>query len=396
MWLKGAKKRLAGAVLYQQNGRTLARELAASVSNPRTSSQMEQRVKWANLVSFYRGNRQWMPRAFETKKQTQSDYNKFMSLNVANSNIYLTKQQAAGGACVVGPYKITEGSLPPVEVFATDEGWGTSLYLGAAEPADTLGAWSKALLDNNAGLRLGDQISLIRVTQITSNVTGVPYIQVRAYEMILDPLSQEPVYNYMPTDIFGAVQIDESYTMGVGDSGNAGAFAFIVSRSAGGRLQVSTQSLTLVNMAEFLAEYTSDVQLQLAIQSYGETEEVFLDNANANYKSDEPTTLAVIGMTSGSDVLRAGDYFGEVGKLRNRSFEVTFNKTIEGSISNIFIDTEGPTLTATGFSKADNKITAASLQLSGSESAAHVRSIRIIIAGVTYEWGFALQRGDLD
>lgn len=390
VWLRGAKKRMGGAVLYQQAGRTLARELAAEVSNPRTNSQMQQRVKWANLVSFYRSNRLWMARAFETKKATQSDYNKLMSLNVASSHVYLTKQQAAAGACVVAAYKVTEGSLPPVEVYEVDGGFGSSLYVGDAEPSTTVGAWSKALLDNNAGLRLGDQISLIRITQTSSNITGVPYIQVRAYEMLLDPLSLEPITNYMPSDIFSAVEIDGSYTLGVTNNGNAGAFTWVVSRSQGGRLQVSTQTLTLVNMEVFLEEFTSQTQLERAIQSYGESDEVFLDNANANYKSDEPTSLAIIGMSSDGVALRPGEYVGPAEKLRNKPFEMTFNKPIEGTIEVMYVDTEGPTLTASGYSKVGTKIVATSLTLSGAAFSGAVRTIRAIIGGVTYEWGFPI------
>ncbi len=60
-------------MLYTQGGRTLQRELAPEVKNPKTPAQMGQRVKWANLVAFYRANASWMPKAFENKKATQSD-----------------------------------------------------------------------------------------------------------------------------------------------------------------------------------------------------------------------------------------------------------------------------------------------------------------------------------
>ena len=69
MWLRGASKKLGGTVLYTQGGRTLQRELAPEVKNPKTPAQMGQRVKWANLVAFYRANAGWMPKAFENKRQ---------------------------------------------------------------------------------------------------------------------------------------------------------------------------------------------------------------------------------------------------------------------------------------------------------------------------------------
>ena len=97
MWMTGTKKKLGGTVLYQAMGQTRQRELAAEISNPRTTQQMTQRVKWSNLVNLYRANRSWMKYAFETKKTNQSEYNKFMSLNVAASAIYLPKNVAAAG-----------------------------------------------------------------------------------------------------------------------------------------------------------------------------------------------------------------------------------------------------------------------------------------------------------
>lgn len=84
LWLRGSSQRLGGAVTYMLKGVQIARELAAKVDNPRTPKQMNQRVKLANVVAFYRANRPWMERlAFETKKQNWSTYNAFVSANFA-------------------------------------------------------------------------------------------------------------------------------------------------------------------------------------------------------------------------------------------------------------------------------------------------------------------------
>ena len=57
----------AGNVYYLQKGEALVREKAAEVTNPRTPSQMMQRTRLANLVNFYRANKDWMKRyAYET------------------------------------------------------------------------------------------------------------------------------------------------------------------------------------------------------------------------------------------------------------------------------------------------------------------------------------------
>ena len=177
MWLKGAKKRLGGSVLYQAMGQTRQRELASEVTNPRTESQMGQRVKWANLVNLYRANRNWMKYAYETRKSNQSEYNKFMSLNVASSRIYLPKDIANAGGCVVDAYLMTQGSLPSIEfVPAANNVYASNILVGmnAITSNTTIASFSHTVLANNPAIREGDQLSFVRMTQMTNASTGVP------------------------------------------------------------------------------------------------------------------------------------------------------------------------------------------------------------------------------
>lgn len=329
--LRGAKKRLGGAVLYQQAGRTLARELAAEVSNPRTDAQMTQRVKWANLVAFYRANKAWMRKAFEGKKPTQSDYNKFMSLNVANSNIYLTKQEAAVGSCVVGPYKITEGSLPSIEVYEDGDDWVTNLFIArdiVISASTTVAAFSQTLLDNNAGLREGDQMSFVRITQQTNNQSGTPYILVRAYEVVLSRSNNELLSSYWPIDLIEVATIGDKPALAIINNGNMGAFSIVLSRTIAGKTLVSTQWLTLVNMATMLSSYTSAAQLNLAQASYGPQTDVFLDSNAAGYATAGGAELSLMYVKVGDRIVRANEFLGPFTDLENKRLELVFNKPL--------------------------------------------------------------------
>lgn len=351
--LRGAKKRLGGAVLYQQAGRTLARELAAEVSNPRTAAQMTQRVKWASLVAFYRANKSWMRKAFEGKKPTQSDYNKFMSLNVANSNIYLTKQEAAVGSCVVGPYKITEGSLPSIEVYADSNDWVSNLFLSDDSDFDdstTVAQFSKALLDNNAGLREGDQLSFVRITQQTNNQSGTPYILVRAYEVVISRTNNELLTSYWPVDLIVSSSIEAKPALGVLNNGNMGAFSIVLSRTIAGKTMVSTQWLTLVNMATMLSTYTSAAQLNLAQASYGQQTDVFLDSNAAGYATAGGAELSLMYVKVGDRIVRANEFLGTFVSLEGKRLELVFNKPLAaGEIVDweLFGDGNGKTLEGT-------------------------------------------------
>ena len=337
MWLRGAKKKLGGTVLYTQGGRTLQRELAPEVKNPKTPAQMGQRVKWANLVAFYRANAGWMPKAFENKKATQSDYNKFMSLNASSSRIYLTKEQARQGACVVDSYRVSDGTLQPVDIFPTAKDWVTNLYLTGLDKLDattSVAAFSTALLASNAGLRSGDQLSFIRVTQLFNNTTDIPYVQVRAYELLINEQGPGLVKDFWPIELIGLGAEQETPALMVKNNNKQGGFAIIVSRTQGGRVLVSPSQITQVNMAAVISQYSSSTALQAAIDSYGRGDEVFLDNKDANAIAQKPTTLSITGISGGEQGAKIIAPGGEVdltkGGFTNNA-RVYFNQDVDGT-----------------------------------------------------------------
>lgn len=302
-WLKGAKKRLAGAVIYEAMGQTRARQLASSVTNPRTEAQMNQRIRWANAVSFYRANATWMKYAFETKKTNQSEYNKFMSLNVTTSPIALTKSAAAGGACVVAPYVITQGSLPSIEWQDAGTSLKSNIFLGSGktfEQYTTVGEFASDLILFNAGLREGDQLSLIRFSQLTNASTGYPYIIVRKYEVLLKSDSTEPLTNYLPADYLLAPGASENNAIYVNKEDRQGGFAMILSRTLGGKTYVSTQSVVIVNNETLIQQYSSSAAIAAAIESYGESQDAFLSTVSAS-----PATVLPIVNTI--NYLKIGD-----------------------------------------------------------------------------------------
>lgn len=297
MWLKGAKKRLGGTVIYQAMGQTRQRELAAEVSNPRTESQMGQRVKWANLVNIYRANRNWMKYAFETKKANQSEYNKFMSLNVADSRIYLTKPVANAGGCVVDTYIVTQGSLPSIEFVPTTNSFYRSnieLAPGTDESAISVKEFADMVVERNPALRYGDQLSFIRMTQMTNASTGVPYVVVREYEVILDPNNLQPLANYLPMQYMSTWGGDELFLAVQTASGRSGGFAMILSRTISGKTYVSSQRVIPVAMEAYIEAFSNSAALQAAIDSYGVSEDAFLSSTYAAQDNQAATMLAML------------------------------------------------------------------------------------------------------
>ena len=352
-WLVNQSKKLAGAVIYQAMGQTRSRELAASVSNPRTVSQMNQRVKWANLVNFYRINSGWMKFAYETRKTNQSEYNKFMSLNVSNSRIFLPKSLAAQGACIVDSYIMTQGSLASIEVTPAAGMWTTNLFLGENNgffDNITIGEVSQWLLENNPAIREGDQLSFIRFSQLTSPSSGVPYVVVRKYEVIIKATDTRPFFEFMPVDYIIDDTVDNQSVLAVNDSGNAGGFLLCLSRTVGGKTYVSTQSIVVANNDALIAQYSSSTALQEAIDSYGKSEEPFLTSTTAeeDNQANVPTTLVTAEI---DDVEKP---FGQLAQFANLPQDATVEAQLSAAPASGTVTAGSLTYYEGGVKKTEN------------------------------------------
>lgn len=395
MWLRGAKKKLGGTVLYTQGGRTLQRELAPEVKNPKTPAQMGQRVKWSNLVAFYRANAGWMPKAFENKKPTQSDYNKFMSLNAANSRIYLTKEQARQGACVVDSYRVSDGTLQPVDIFPSEQNWVTNLYLGDLADLDaetSVALLSKNLLQSNAGLRSGDQLSFIRVTQLFNNTTNIPYVQVRAYELVINEQGTGLVGDYWPIELLGISEEQGESALLVKNNNKQGGFAMIVSRTQGGRVLVSPSQITQVNMGAIINQYSSDGALSNAILSYGQGDEVFLDSKGASAIGQQPTTLSMTSISSknGAQTIVPGADIDLTSKDWDDGIVVNFNNNISGDVSEVKVNLGSKSLYKGAASSVQGASVTVNGKISTTETIVEGTSlvVEVIVSGISYNAAF--------
>lgn len=396
LWLKGARQRLGGVVLYQAQGETRMRELAPSVSNPRTAAQMAQRVRWANLVNFYRANAAWMKRAFETKPQNNTDYNRFMSLNGSTSNIYLTKQEANAGACVVTSYRITDGTLESVEVSASGEDWVSNIFTGSLASLDdntTVGAFATALLSANAGLRIGDQLSFVKITQMTNANTGYPYIIVRTYEVLLNPASTAKLGAYLPLDYFDISALDGNPALGIINSDLAGAFALIVSRTEGGIIRVSSQDLVVANNDALISRYSSAAQQQAAAESYGEGTDVFLSSASANVYGSAAVPLALLSLEAGDGSYVDNEMAATMEDVEQTTGKLNFNLDVTGTVGQVTIQTWTPTSTKSTWASVAGTASGSAVNfdfpaaIEGREGEKLAR-VLVTIDGVSYEINF--------
>ena len=192
--LTGINSKMRGKVgnwVYARlNGQTVAKEKADKKATPtRTNAQMLTRMQWANLVNLYGAFKGTLHPSFENKPMTKSDYNMFISANVGANPVYLTKEQARQGGCLVAAYQITRGKMPSITVeFGNNNIPESSIAVGTLTIGNstTLKAFSDAIIQNNSGWLSGDQLSVYVAMQTMDANTGVPRVDIEAVEVTLD------------------------------------------------------------------------------------------------------------------------------------------------------------------------------------------------------------------
>lgn len=295
-------------------GRQIAR-VAQNSSNygesaTRTEPQQMRRSKWGNLVNFYKLNKTFFRRAFESKASNQSDYNKFMSVNLPTARVALTKNDYALGGCVLDSFRVSEGSLRGI----TDSYKAGALKsviecsLTGSLAAKTIGELSTDLLARNSFLREGDQITYVYWRQFVT-VDRVPRFYSEYFEITLDKKSEVKISSLPNNDI---VYAEDGFLMGEMDYEGALA-AFVQTRQSQGSLQVSTET-AILNSDIYLSQWIGEEAVKKAVASYGVDDTAMLEPGSLEQPKPKPIpALATINVSAANGIL-ASFLMGEVGK----------------------------------------------------------------------------------
>ena len=275
--LNGILKKLngsAGSLTFKQYaGQTVVSEKISVVKRSNTPMQMRQRTKWGNVIQMYKGICPLINYGFESKPVGRSDYNMFMKANMKLTDIYLTREEVAGGGCIAAPYQLTQGTLPSIVIVGSGDNARTDIKLGDLTiDAETLVKdFAIAVVSNNPDYDFGDQISFFDVLQRVNAVTGIPYCQFLATNVVLDKASEVKLLDLVSKYGFATVDGYLGHIEGEG----AGVFGWVHSRKASGKTLVSTQSL-INNNAEVIAEYSGAEAYKRSVKTYGGENSAFL------------------------------------------------------------------------------------------------------------------------
>ena len=275
--LNGILKKLngsAGSLTFKQYaGQTVVSEKISVVKKSNTPMQMRQRTKWGNVIQMYKGICPLINYGFESKPVGKSDYNMFIKVNMKGSDIYLTREEVAGGGCIAAPYQLTQGTLPSIVIVGEGDNVRTDISLGdlTIDAETSVKDFAQAVVNNNADYDYGDQISFFDVLQRVNAVTGIPYCQFLATNVVLDKASEVKLLDMVSKYGFATVDGFLGHIEGEG----AGVFAWVHTRKSSGKTLVSTQSL-INNNAEVIAEYSGAEAYKRSVKTYGGESSAFL------------------------------------------------------------------------------------------------------------------------
>ena len=267
MLLGYARGKVGSLVFARRLGQQVTRAYNANPKDAATRSQVQQRVKMANVVNMYRATRSLTNHSFEGATGGQTSYNLFIRYNLANSKVSLSKEAASFGACVVAPYVISKGTLAAIQVQGLGAEAVTNIAVGnlVINAETTIAQFAAALVANNPGINYGDQLTYLSSVQATDANSGYPVVQSTIHEVTLNQADNMPLRNYLP-EVATAVK---EGMLAHGALIGRGGFCWILSRkNADGSLSVSSQRIVLTS-ADVADQYTSSAAVTKAVSSYG-------------------------------------------------------------------------------------------------------------------------------
>lgn len=391
MLLGYARGKVGSLVFARRLGQQITRAYNKTPKDASTKSQVQQRVRMANVIAMYRTIKRIADHSFEGVKPGQTSYNLFVKANLTNNSVVLTKEAASFGACVVAPYLVSRGTLPSIVVQGTGADAVTNIAVGSLviNEQTTIGAFSQAIVASNTGINYGDQITYLSIVQKTDSNTGYPVATATIYEVTLNQADELLLRSYMPEV---ATTVRNGF-LAHGTLIASGGFCWILSRkNADGSLSVSTQRIVLTSK-DVAAQYSSAVAMTRAINSYGYNPDAILvpESNGQTTGSDESGAPSVSSVTLNNAQLVTGE----------TTYQDTNNgaNTIKISGSNLSADSAVSVKIGDRTYEVTVEPGSPATQLSGTFNttpAIEARTLDIIIDGVTYFTWQGKPQGSID
>lgn len=250
----------------------------------RTYAQMIRRIKWGNLVNVFKAMKSWQPKAYDSKKQGQTDYNIFMQLNINRATAALTREMCLSGCAVIEPCQVSRGSLPPIALALAGSGnqYVSDIVISnAIQGSTTVGQLSADIIANNPQFQEGDNLAFCFFYNWKDSRVEWPFVSTRYTEITLDTTSATVINsipaldNRLSKSTGGFLQASWSAGTPLSPNNEVG-MVLIHTRKSASMLAVSSQEI-VVNGNSILSSFVGNTWYQTCIDTYGLTDEVPLD-----------------------------------------------------------------------------------------------------------------------
>ena len=321
--------RVGDTTYYVRDGEQIARQSRNNSNYGETASRSEaqqlRRVKWANLVNFYRACQFWMPKAFESVKQGQTMYNKFMQLNINESRVALTKDMAQSGCCCPELYQVAKGSFPQIQLSAGDatfDNKASIVVTQAISGTTTVGDLAADIIANNEEIIEGDNLALIFFYS-TRDAQDYPYLRSVYKEITLNTSSTVLVSSIIPVNVIG--KTSDGFLGITPQTGqwDFTQFTVIRTRKENGKLRVSS-AFVGVDPVSFIGDFITADWYDECIASYGVDENVPLD-PNFKYGTIQQVTANGVVVRNNDSLTGSQELRVYGNNIDSNNFQLKFN-----------------------------------------------------------------------
>ena len=166
----------------------------------------------------------------------------------------------------------------------------------------------------------------------------------------------------------------------------------VLSRTEGGIIRVSSQDIVVANNSALITSYSSAAQQQLAADSYGESEEVFLSSTTASGITSSVEGISLLSVSIDGDDYTSGDIPGTWEDLGTLLVIATFSAPVsEGVITATAEFTKmnsTSTATLTGLNFTEGKIAGELPAAVEGEEDYNLTKLTFTIDGIAYSITF--------
>lgn len=304
------------------NGQKQAmRERVYEISNPKSSAQANQRMKMAPAQRVANALNAIIKRSWQGIDYGGKGRQEFMKYALRMTSGYPFVEEGDNRA-IPGEYQISTGSIGTVTMTATDVNEFRSSLNGAGD-TETLGDVSDRLVESNAWINYGDQVTVILCATNARNsdeiLTADFFWSYKSF--IVDTNDTTPSEGYLGTDI----EITANNQITISSLGNMVAAAIIISRLNGTTYERTNSKISVNN--SLMGAWFSPTQRGRARRSYERQEAAASTNWPVEPEDGEgggsggtavDTTYTISGLT--------GDKAGANGKVvRVQANDVTGN-----------------------------------------------------------------------